>query len=198
MVQVFKRDNQNFSKTQKSNRTDNARINNQINSKEVRLIGRNDEQLGIVSLEHALELVENIIENENIEMDLVEVSANANPPVCKIMNYSKYCYEKNKKEKLNKKQSKSSKVKEVVIKPAIDKHDFEHKCRNAKKFLEEGDKVKIMLKMRGREIQHSQDNVEILKRFIAALEEISKIEQPIKQDKFVVSTILSPLAGNKK
>lgn len=197
MIQVYNRDNQNFNRTQKSNRGDSLRINNQIQSKEVRLIGRNEEQLGVVTLEHAFGLVRDIIENENIEMDLVEVSANANPPVCKIMNYSKYCYEKDKKDKLNKKQSKSNKVKEIVIKPAIDKHDFDHKCRSAKKFLEEGDKVKIMLKMRGREIQHSQDNVEILKRFIAQLEDIAKIEQPIKQDKFLVSAILSPAVIKK-
>jgi translation initiation factor IF-3 len=146
-------------KTQNHKKNQDLKINKQITAPEVRLLGRDGEALGIMSLKDANNLVYKIAENEGIDLDLVEISAQTNPPVCKIMNYSKYLYEKNKKEKLNKKQSKSVKMKEIVIKPAIGKHDFDHKLKQAKSFLGEGDKVKIMLRMSGREIQHADENV---------------------------------------
>jgi translation initiation factor IF-3 len=172
-------------------KTQDLRINRQITAPEVRVLDREGEALGVMSLKEAINAVYQIINSEGIEMDLVEISPNANPPVCKIMNYSKYLYEKNKKEKLNKKQSKAVKLKEIVIKPAIDVHDFEHKCKQAKSFLEKGDKVKVMLRMSGRELQHVEKNVERLKEFVENLKDISKIEQPIKRDNRIVSAILS-------
>ena len=180
-------------KTTTNKKTQDLRINKFITAPEVRVIGREGEALGIMSLKDALGLVLQIIHNENIEMDLVEISPTTNPPVCKIMNYSKYLYEKNKKEKQNKKQSKACKLKEIVIKPRIGEHDLDHKFKQAKSFLEKSDKVKIMLKMTGRENQHVEENTEILKSFIERFKDISKIEQPMKKDRNIVSTILAPL-----
>jgi translation initiation factor IF-3 len=99
------------------------------------------------------------------------------------MDYGKYLYEKKRKDKLNKKNSKAVKMKEITIRPAIDEHDYHTKMKHAMEFLKKGDKVKIMLKMRGRELQHTGENLNILKRFIDDLSEFSKIEQNIKPEK---------------
>lgn len=125
-------------------------------------------------------------------MDLVEISPNAKPPVCKIMDYSKYLYEKKRKEKLNKKNSKIIKMKEITMRPVIDEHDYQTKLKNARGFLEKGDKVKIMLKMRGRELQHVSENVNVIKRFIDDLVDVAKVEQNLKQDKGLAMAILQP------
>ncbi len=174
--------------------TKEYRINKEIKTDEVRVIGFDGDQLGIMKTKDALNLAYKIsLENNGQDIDLVEISPNANPPVCKIMNFKKYLYEKNKKEKLNKKQSKAVKLKEIVIKPAIDIHDFEHKCKQARSFLEKGDKVKIMLRMSGREIQHAEENSKKIQAFIKNLEDICKIEQPIKKERSIFSAILVPL-----
>jgi translation initiation factor IF-3 len=189
MVQKNIKNNNHFQK----NKEDLLKINKEIKSEEVRLIGVNGEAFGVLSLKDALKKVSEIELSEGIELDLVEISPNANPPVCKIMNYSKYLYEKQKKEKLNKKQSKATKLKEIVIKPAIDVNDFNHKCNQARSFLEKGDKVKIMLRMSGREIQHSNDNIKKIQAFIEKLNDISKIEQALKKDRFIFHAILAPI-----
>lgn len=179
-------------RTQNYKKNQDLKINKQITAQEIRVLGREGEALGIMSIKDANNLVYQIVNNEGIEMDLVEISPNTDPPVCKIMNYSKYLYEKNKKDKLNKKQSKATKMKEIVIKPAIGKHDFDHKLKQAKSFLEDGDKVKVMLRMSGREIQHADENVKKLELFTEGLKDvITKIEQPIKRERNIMSTILS-------
>ena len=174
------------------NRNDNRkpiehehRLNHRIFVKEIRLIGEDGAALGVMPTREAF------MQAQNLELDLVEISPNANPPVCKIMDYSKYLYEKKRKDKLNKKNSKAVKMKEITIRPGIDEHDYQTKMRHAMGFLEKGDKVKIMLKMRGRELQHSTDNLLMLKRFIDDLAEISKIEQNIKPEKSPM-VILTP------
>jgi len=108
------------------------------------------------------------------------------------MDYGKYLYEKKRKDKLNKKNSKITKLKEITIRPAIDEHDYQTKLKHARDFLLDGDKVKIMLKMRGRELQHVSENMNAIKRFIDDLAEISKVEQNLKQDRGLTMAILQP------
>jgi translation initiation factor IF-3 len=162
------------------------RINNKIFAKEIRLIGEDGTPIGIIPRNEGLRMA------EEVELDLVEISPNASPPVCKIMDYSKYLYEKKKKEKLNKQNSKAIKLKEVTIRPAIEEHDYQTKLKHARGFLEDGDKVKIMLKMKGRELQHTAENLETLKRFVDDLADISKLEQGMKNDKSTPMVILQP------
>ena len=183
---------------------DGVRMNEQITEREVRLLGREGEQLGVMSLADAFKIVNDIIRNEDIELDLVEISSNTRPIVCKIMNYRKFLYEKGKKEKESKKNSKVVKLKELTIKPAIEKNDLDHKCRQARGFLMDGDKVKVSLRSRGREMQHLQENMEILKKFVSQLEDVSVVEQAIKQERNIASVILKsnikdkPLKNNEE
>jgi translation initiation factor IF-3 len=162
------------------------RINKQIFAREVRLIGSESESLGVMSFHDAF------YRAEVLDLDLVEISPHAKPPVCKIMDYSKFLYEKKRKEKENKKNSKVVKMKEITMRPVIDEHDYQTKLKNARGFLEKGDKVKIMLKMRGRELQHASENVNIIKRFIEDLIDCAKVEQNLKQDKGLAMAILQP------
>ncbi len=162
------------------------RINKQIFARDVRLIGHEGETLGVMTWEDAF------YRAESLDLDLVEISPHAKPPVCKIMDYSKFLYEKKRKEKENKKNSKVTKMKEITMRPAIDEHDYQTKLKNARGFLEKGDKVKVMLKMRGRELQHASENVNIIKRFIDDLVDVAKIEQNLKQDRGMTMAILQP------
>ena len=146
-------------------------INGQIRAKEVQLIGDEGEKLGTISIKEALE------QAEEKGLDLVLVAPNAKPPVCKIMNYGKYRFEQSKKEKEAKKKQKVLEVKEIRITPNIEEHDFGFKCKNARKFLEDGNKVKITLRFRGREINNSKMGEQVLDKFIEALEDIATVEK---------------------
>ena len=146
-------------------------INGQIREKEVQLIGANGEKLGVMSTRDALEKAE----EENL--DLVLVSPNAKPAVCKIMNYGKYKFEQAKKEKEAKKKQKTFEVKEIRITPNIEQHDFEFKVKNARKFLEDGNKVKITVRFRGRELNYVKLGEDNLNKFIEALEDVSTPEK---------------------
>ena len=125
-------------------------INRQIKAREVQLIGENGEKLGVISFNEALEKA------EEKNLDLVLVAPNSNPQVCKIMNYGKYKFEQAKKEKEAKKKQKVLEVKEIRVTPNIEEHDFSFKAKNAKKFLQDGNKVKITVRFRGREVNNSK------------------------------------------
>lgn len=134
------------------------KINNDIRADKVRLIGINGEQFGIIKLNLALE------EAEKANLDLVEISPNAQPPVCRIMNYGKFLYEKSKSSKEQKKKQKIVQIKEIKFRPVTDKSDYQVKLRNLVRFLKYGDKTKITLRFRGREISHQQIGIEMLKK----------------------------------
>ena len=146
-------------------------INRQIRAKEVQLIGENGEKLGVMSLNDALERA------EDKNLDLVLVAPNANPVVCKIMNYGKYKFEQAKKEKEAKKKQRVLEVKEIRVTPNIEEHDFGFKLKNAQKFLADGNKVRITVRFRGREINNSKAGEIVLNKFIENLEEVATVEK---------------------
>ena len=153
-------------------------VNGQIRAKEVQLIGDNGEKIGVIPLREALEKA------EDKKLDLVLVAPNANPPVCKIMNYGKYKFEQAKKEKEAKKKQKTFEVKELRITPNTEEHDFNFKVKNAKKFIEDGCKVKITVRFRGRELNYAKQGEDILNRFIEELSEVATPEKkPILEGK---------------
>ena len=147
-------------------------INEQIHLKEVQVISDDGEKLGVMSPEQGMDLA------MDRNLDLVLVAPNGNPPVCKIMNYGKYKFEQAKKEKEAKKKQKTFELKEIRITPNTEEHDFNFKAKNARKFLEDGCKVKITVRFRGRELNYVQLGEEILNRFI---EELSDISNPDKK-----------------
>ena len=151
-------------------------INEQIRDREVRLIGENGEQLGIMSAKDALKLA------KEAELDLVKVAPQAKPPVCKIIDYGKFRYEMARKEKEAKKKQKIVEIKEIRFTPNIDVNDLNTKTNAARKFLEKGNKVKVSLRFRGREMAHMQASRHILEEFAASLEDIAVIDKPIKQE----------------
>ena len=146
-------------------------INGQIRAKEVQLIGDSGEKIGVISLNEALEKA------EEKNLDLVLVSPNANPPVCKIMNYGKYKFEQAKREKEAKKKQKVYEVKELRVTPNIEEHDFNFKSKNARKFIEDGCKVKITVRFRGREVNNVKLGEAVLEKFIENLQDIALPEK---------------------
>ncbi|URJ32080.1 translation initiation factor IF-3 [Blochmannia endosymbiont of Camponotus modoc] len=146
------------------------RINREISAAKVRLTGVDGKQIGVVSLYEALK------QSEDIGLDLVEVSPNSDPPVCRIMNYGKFLYEKNKSTKEQKKKQKVIHVKEIKFRPSTDEGDYQVKLRNLIKFLNEGDKVKITLRFRGGELVHHHLGAKILYRIRHELHELTTVE----------------------
>ena len=149
-------------------------INGQIRAKEVQLISDTGEKLGMVPLARALEIA------GDKKLDLVLVSPNSQVPVCKIMNYGKYKFGQSKKEKEAKKKQKIQETKELRITPNIEEHDFGFKAKNARKFLEDGNKVKITVRFRGRELNNTKMGETVLNQFISNLEDISVVEKKPK------------------
>ena len=149
-------------------------INEQIRDREVRLIGENGEQLGIMSAKDAYKLA------KEAELDLVKIAPTAKPPVCKIIDYGKYRYELARKEKEAKKKQKVIEVKEVRLSPNIDTNDLSTKMGAARKFLEKGDKVKVTLRFRGREMAHMSKSRYILEDFAKELADIAAVDKPAK------------------
>lgn len=146
-------------------------INEQIRDKEVRLVGADGEQIGIVAGKEAQKMA------AEKNLDLVKIAPQAKPPVCKIMDYGKYKFDAAKKEKEARKKQKVVSVKEVRLSASIEKHDFETKMKNAAKFLKAGDKVKISVVFRGREMMHTHRGNELLEQAIALVEEVGVAEQ---------------------
>ncbi len=149
-------------------------INGQIKAKEVQLISDNGEKLGMLPIARALEIA------EEKKLDLVLVSPNAQVPVCKIMNYGKYKFEQAKKEKEAKKKQKVQETKELRITPNIEEHDFGFKAKNAKKFIEDGNKVKITVRFRGRELNNVKMGENVLNDFAKELEDVAVVEKAPK------------------
>ncbi|MBN7824452.1 translation initiation factor IF-3 [Bowmanella dokdonensis] len=147
-----------------------AQINEEIRAKEVRLIGRDGEQVGVVPLSRALEAA------AEVQLDLVEISPNAEPPVCKIMDYGKFLFEKSKAQKEQKKKTKQIQVKEVKFRPGTDEGDYQVKLRNLRRFLEGGDKAKVTIRFRGREMAHQEIGIDLLNRIKGDLEDIANCE----------------------
>ena len=167
-----------YAETQKSRRCFNIKqelpINGQIREKEVQLISETGEKLGMVPISRALELA------GEKKLDLVLVSPNSQVPVCKIMNYGKYKFEQSKKEKEAKKKQKVQETKELRITPNIEEHDFGFKAKNAKKFIEDGNKVKITVRFRGRELNNVKMGENVLNDFAKELEDVAVVEKAPK------------------
>ncbi len=151
-------------------------INEQIKDREVRLIGEDGKQLGIMSAKDALKRA------RDADLDLVKVAPQAKPPVCKIIDYGKYRYEMTRKEKEARKKQKTVEIKEIRLSPNIDSNDLNTKINSARKFLSKGNKVKVSLRFRGREMTHMQEHRYMLEDFAKDLEDIALIDRPIKQE----------------
>ena len=160
-------------------------INEQIRDREIRLIGEDGEQLGIMSAREAMKIA------QEAELDLVKIAPAAKPPVCKIIDYGKYKYEQARKEKEAKKKQKTVEVKEVRLSPNIDTNDLNTKINNAKKFISKGNKVKVTLRFRGREMAHVQQSKHILDDFAETLADVAVVEKPAKMEGRAMSVVLA-------
>jgi translation initiation factor IF-3 len=162
------------------------RANQEIKAQKVRLVDENGTMIGVVGLVEAMRAA------EIASLDLVEISPNDNPPVCKIMDYSKYRYESKKRLQESRKKQKVVSVKEMRFRPNIGSGDFEVKMRSIKKFLEEGDKVRISLMFRGREIAHNEIGMQLFERIKSSVEGLCKIEMEPKMEGKQIFMILAP------
>lgn len=162
------------------------RVNEMINVPEVRLIDQHGENVGVISFEKALELA------DQAELDLVELSPNANPPVCKILDFGKYKYEAQKKANVARKKQKTIEVKEIKMRPGIETHDYDVKMRSIQRFIHEGDKVKVTLRFRGREMVHQDRGMTVLQRVREDLDEIAKVEQFPKMEGRLLTMVVAP------
>lgn len=161
-------------------------INEQIRDKEIRLIDENGEQLGIVSSREAQKIA------DERKLDLVKIAPTAKPPVCRIMDYGKYKFDQAKKEKEARKKQKTVDVKELRLSPSIDTHDVQVKVKKANEFLKDGDKVKISIRFRGREIGHSKVGMQIMEDFAKATEEFGTVDKQPKMEGKSLVMFLAP------
>lgn len=160
---------------------------------EVRLVGVNNEQLGVVSINDALQRA------RALDLDLVEVAPAAAPPVCRIMDYGKFKYMQSKREQEARKKQTVIQVKEIKVRPKTDEHDLNVKIKHIRRFLEEGDKVKVTVRFRGRELTYaSQSGFEVLKHVLEAVGDLSKVESPPKMEGKTMMMVVSPTAHKKK
>lgn len=153
---------------------------------EVRLIDQNGNNVGVVRTDRAIELA------GQAELDLVEISPNSDPPVCKILDYGKYKYEEQKRKNEARKKQKTIEVKEIKFRPNIDQHDYDVKMRSMHKFIDEGDKVKVTLRFRGREMAHQELGLEVLQRVRQDMEEKAKVEQHPSMEGRQMTMVLAP------
>ena len=168
-----------------------TQINEEIRASEVRLIDENGEMKGIVSLDEALRLA------EEADLDLVNISPNAVPPVCKILDYGKYRYEQQKKEKTAKKNQHVTEIKEIRLSASIEDHDVEVKAKNAIKFLQDGDKVKVSLRFRGRERDYTQLGFDAMDKFAEMVSDYGVVEKPAKMEGRRMNMFLAPKKDKK-
>ena len=162
------------------------RINSEIRARDVRVISPEGEQLGVMSVRDALQVA------AEKELDLVEVAPNARPPVCRIMDYGKYRYEQTKRQKEAKKKQKVVTVKEVRMTPKIEEHDFQVKTKNAERFLKDGNKVKVSVRFRGREVVHSNLARDMLLQMVEEINHVAAVErQPMMEGRQMIM-VLSP------
>lgn len=170
----------------------NFRINRQIRAFKVRLIGADGKQVGIVPIKEALALA------ESANLDLVEISPNVDPPVCKIIDYGKFRYDQTKREKESKKSQHQIKLKEVKVKPNIDEHDFQTKVKQARAFFEKGHKVKIACFFRGREMAFPQLGEKVIERFCEQLADVAQVESSTKMMGRSMIAVLAPYSQKKR
>ena len=164
-------------------------LNEAISDKEIRLIGPAGEQLGIMAPAQALRIA------EEQSLDLVKISPQASPPVCKLMNYGKFRFEQSKREKEARKNQHVVEIKEIRMSPGIDIGDFNTKLRNAQKFIADGNRVKVSVRFRGREMAHTDIGRDLLTRFAEQCVEIANLDRPAKLEGRMMSIFLSPKAG---
>lgn len=169
---------------------ESLKINEEIRAREVRVTSSTGEQLGVMPTKEALRLA------GEQQLDLVEVAPMGKPPVCRIMDFGKYRYEQQKRDKEAKKKQKVVTVKEVKLRPNIEQHDFNVKFKNALRFIEDGDKVKVTIMFRGRELSHPELGREVLKKMAAELKELVTVEREPKLEGKNMIMILSPKAHN--
>lgn len=167
------------------------RLNRQIKAHQVRVISKDGKQIGIITLLEAQKLA------DEEGLDLVEIAPNANPPVCKIIDYGKYKYQQIKKEKESRKAQHQVKVKEIKFKPNIDTHDFMTKEKHAKEFIEKGYKVRVVCTFRGREMLHIELGEKVIRKLIDDLQDIAVVEAPIKLMGRSMSTVLAPTSKKR-
>ena len=161
-------------------------MNEDIDNREVRLVDENGEQVGVVPTLQALQRA------MDAGLDLVEVSPNAEPPVCKILDFGKLKYQEQKKKNEARKKQKTIDIKEIKLRPNIDDHDYDVKMRSAKRFIDEGDKVKVTLRFRGRELAHQELGAQVLERVREELDEIAKVEQFPKMEGRQLIMVMAP------
>lgn len=167
---------------------DGPRINHEITAPQVRVVDAEGEMRGVMSVADGVALA------EAAGLDLVEISPNAEPPVCKVLDYGKYKYEQQKKAAEARKKQKIVEVKEIKVRPGIEKHDYDVKMRAARKFLENGDKVKVTMRFRGREMAHQDIGMDLLDRMKKELSELSTVEFEPKKEGRQVMMVLGPKA----
>ena len=163
------------------------RTNHRIRSNDVQVINSNGENLGILPLKKAIEIA------KDEGLDLIEISPNANPPVCKIMDMGKYKYDAQKKANKAKKKQKKIEIKEIKLRPVTEIHDYTFKIKNAQKFLSKGDKVKFTIKFKGRELQHSNLGDELMQKIKTDMEKLGKVELQPKFDGKQMIMIIQPI-----
>ncbi|MEM6903090.1 MAG: translation initiation factor IF-3 [Pseudomonadota bacterium] len=167
-------------------RNDGPRVNDLIDVPKVRLVDADGEMVGVVDIEEALRRA------DEAGLDLVEVAGQADPPVCKVLDYGKYRYEAQKRQNEARKKQKVIDVKEIKVRPNIDSHDYDVKMRNARRFIDDGDKVKVTLRFRGREMAHQDLGMNVLNRIREDLDEIAKVEQMPKMEGRQAIMVLAP------
>lgn len=174
--------------TPPSRNNDGPRVNDQINAREIRVIDENGEMKGVMSVAAAMKLA------DEAGLDLVEISPGAAPPVCKILDYGKYKYEQQKKAAEARKNQKIVDIKEIKIRPGIEEHDYGVKMRNARRFLEDGDKVKVTMRFRGREMAHQNIGMDLLKRMREELSDVGKVESEPRFEGRQIMMVIGPEA----
>ena len=172
---------------QRRSKPKGPRANEKIRALDVQVIGSEGGNLGVMQLKKAIELA------KQEALDLIEISPNANPPVCKIMDMGKYKYDLQKKANLAKKKQKTVLLKEIKLRPGTETHDYNFKIKNAKKFITKGDKVKFTVKFKGREMQHTELGKELMKRIIEETKDIAKIESQPKFEGRQMVMIIQPI-----
>lgn len=170
---------------------DDTRINDMIDAAEVRLIGPEGEQVGVVALRRAQQMA------DEAGLDLVEIAAGAEPPVCKVMDYGKYRFEQQKKQQAAKKNQQTTQVKEITIRPGTEEHDYQVKLRKIRQFLESGDKVKVTVRFRGREMAHTELGMEQITRIKTDTAEMARIESEAKIEGRHMHMMLAPTSSKK-
>ena len=162
------------------------RVNEQIEAEKVRVVNADGEMVGVISKEEGIEIA------YEAGLDLVEVSPNADPPVCKVLDYGKFKYEAQKKANEARKKQKVIDVKEIKMRPGIDEHDYQVKMRSVRRFLDEGDKVKMTIRFRGREMAHQELGMKVLDRVREEVDELAKVEQFPRTEGRLMTMVIAP------